>query len=104
MKPSRLYGQVMAKPPFDLVPTGQPNEWAVTVPFPGYPDDALSAVVERGGRGVLGVVNRAGKIIDRIVVPGGAKAETLRTTFRNGVLDASFETLRAMPTAELGPT
>jgi hypothetical protein len=86
-----------AKPPFDLAPTGRPNEWAVTVPFPGYPDNALSAVVESGGRGVLGVVDRTGKVIDRIVVPGGARAETVRTTFRNGVLDASFETLRPMP-------
>lgn len=91
--------KAMAKPPFDLVPTGQPHEWAVTAQFPGYPDDALSAVADQDGRGILGIVDRTGRVVDRIVVPGGAKPGTLRTTFRNGVLDASFETLRPMPTA-----
>jgi hypothetical protein len=96
MKDRRVGLKAMSKTPFDLVPTGQPDEWAVTVQFPGYPDGGLSAVVEHGGRGLLGIVDSTGHVVDRIVVPGGAKAGTLRTTFRNGVLDALFETLRPM--------
>lgn len=91
------YAQVMSRPPFDLVPTGRPNEWAITVHLPGYPDDGLSAVAERGGRGALGIIDKAGTIIERIVVPGGAKAGSVRTTYRNGVLDAAFEPARPMP-------
>lgn len=96
MNDGRLGLKAMSKTPFDLFPTGRPGEWAITVHLTGYPDDALSAVVERGGHGVLGIVDPAGKVVDRIVVPGGAKAETLRATFRNGVFDASFQTVRAM--------
>ena len=98
MKGRRLALKAMSQAPFDLVPTGRPDEWAVTVHIPGYADDALSAVVERGGRGVLGIVDRTGRVVDRIVVPGGAKPETLRSTYRNGILDAAFEPVRSMPT------
>ena len=87
----------MTRPHFDLGPTGRPNEWAVTIQLTGYPDGALSAIVERGGRGVLGIVDGNGTIIERVVVPGGAKTGTLRSTYRNGVLDASFEPVRGMP-------
>ena len=99
MKRRTLTLAAVAKPPFDLVPTGRPNEWAVTLHVPGYADDALSAVAERGGRGVLSIVDRAGRIVDRVIVPGGARPETLRTTYRNGVLDAAFEAIRPMPSA-----
>lgn len=97
MRPRNLSLAVMLKAPFDLVPTGRPNEWAITVHIPGYADDTLSAVVERGGRGVLGIVDPTGKIVDRVIVPGGAKPDTVRATYRNGILDAAFETLRPMP-------
>lgn len=46
---------------------------------------------------VLGIVNADGKVVERVVVPGGARPETLRSTYRNGVLDAAFEPVRPMP-------
>ncbi|MHB8634323.1 MAG: Hsp20/alpha crystallin family protein [Thermoplasmatota archaeon] len=85
---------------FDLAPTDKPNEWAATVHIPGYPDGALTAVAELRGRGVLGIADRSGRIVDRVVVPGGVNPATLRATYRNGVLDATFETLRHMPGPE----
>jgi hypothetical protein len=97
MSPARVAGHMPPRSHFDLAPTGNPNEWAVTLHLTGYPDGALSARVERGGRGVLGIVDADGNLVDRVVVPGGAKAHTLRSTYRNGVLDAAFEPLRPMP-------
>ena len=99
MSRAHLNLAAMSKAPFDLVPTGSPNEWAVTMLIPGFPDDSLSAAVERNGKGVLGIVDGAGRLVDRIVVPGGAKAGTVRTTYRNGVFDAAFEQVRPAPPA-----
>lgn len=97
MRPNNLSMAAMPKVPFDLVPTGRPNEWAITMHIPGYADGTLSAVAERSGKGVLGIVDRAGRLVDHVVVPGGAKDGTVRATYRNGVLDAAFELVRPMP-------